>query len=902
MGGSNTQKEHDNYIDKYANAIDELFSNTFAKYGETIGIRPVFVIVFSLIVTALLSIGFRDMVTENRGDKLWVPQDTRASDDRKLYESFFEPSRMEYIIVEPRDGQSMLTKSNLLEFMSLYETIANISVRVDGDEEDFYSLCVKDNSNGDPCLITSVLKNWQYSYATLSAEPDDDSVLSTINADNTVDDLKNQLGDIGTSTGENGTVITSAASAVIYFYIESNREVVNGDYVDAKAMAWERKFLDITLQSSSFPAFKVYPYAQRSLGDEFGEAIQSDISLLIISYLLLLVYVGLNLGTCDRTCVSSRIVLSITVLATVALAIVSSTGLASACGLIYTPLHGLLPFVLLGIGVDDSFVITDSFDDYTPKNRQQGNQEEQKQPQKNIISIVTSQISFALSHAGVSISITSITDLVAFAISSVSSLPALSSFCAYASLGVVFLFLMQITFFSAALTLDGRRQRDGRRDVLCCLRTHTSSNPPSPGTGSNQAVSPQTGTDIELAGRPTVLGTNDEDKDEERKSSDDSKSEVRSVGKTSAEQPHVKFVHRILGEIYAPFLLKPVVKVCVILFFLGFIVFGIIGATNLSVESSERSFIPDDSYILDTLDRFDKYFGDNGISVNIVTHSYDHFARQDILGDMQSTLDGYENKPPYLQDPYSAAYDSWYTSYISWLPSANTSVSVDEKGRPVNEDEFYESLHEFLVNPAGVRYNSSVIRSSDGNGIIASKIKTEYVPFRTYSQGRLQVDANKAVRAMDGLRDICDDLSEPVFPWTYSYIQFESLKIIKQELYQGVGLSMMAVVVVICVLIGSPTTALLVAFCVLSTLNGILGVMYYWDLVIDGVSVINIILAVGLAVDYSAHVGHAFMLTEGSINYQYACVFSIKRQLVTYVYFYIESGNFFMCCLRRNTR
>ena len=86
-----------------------------------------------------------------------------------------------------------------------------------------------------------------------------------------------------------------------------------------------------------------------------------------------------------------------------------------------------------------------------------------------------------------------------------------------------------------------------------------------------------------------------------------------------------------------------------ILFFLGFIVFGIIGATNLSVESSERSFIPDDSYILDTLDRFDKYFGDNGISVNIVTHSYDHFARQDILGDMQSTLDGYENKPPYLQ-------------------------------------------------------------------------------------------------------------------------------------------------------------------------------------------------------------------------------------------------------------
>lgn len=74
----------------------------------------------------------------------------------------------------------------------------------------------------------------------------------------------------------------------------------------------------------------------------------------------------------------------------------------------------------------------------------------------------------------------------------------------------------------------------------------------------------------------------------------------------------------------------------------------------------------------------------------------------------------------------------------------------------------------------------------------------------------------------------------------------------------------MADVIIICFLIGSPTTCLLISFSIISTIICILGVMFYWDLVIDHVAVINLILAVGLAVDYSAHIGHTFMLKKGS--------------------------------------
>ena len=51
-----------------------------------------------------------------------------------------------------------------------------------------------------------------------------------------------------------------------------------------------------------------------------------------------------------------------------------------------------------------------------------------------------------------------------------------------------------------------------------------------------------------------------------------------------------------------------------------------------------------------------------------------------------------------------------------------------------------------------------------------------------------------------------------------------------------------------------------VAFCIIE----ILGFMFALGIVIDSVSVINIVLAVGLSVDYSAHVGHCFMVKGGA--------------------------------------
>ena len=70
---------------------------------------------------------------------------------------------------------------------------------------------------------------------------------------------------------------------------------------------------------------------------------------------------------------------------------------------------------------------------------------------------------------------------------------------------------------------------------------------------------------------------------------------------------------------------------------------------RLRVEDSSRSFIPDKSYLRTTLEKSDEYFGETGISVELVTHGFDHFMYQDVLYEIQSKLSGYENKAPYIE-------------------------------------------------------------------------------------------------------------------------------------------------------------------------------------------------------------------------------------------------------------
>ncbi|KYN16514.1 Patched domain-containing protein 3 [Trachymyrmex cornetzi] len=177
--------------------------------------------------------------------------------------------------------------------------------------------------------------------------------------------------------------------------------------------------------------------------------------------------IGNNAGTADWVRNKKPVIylfcLTSTGLLCVGAAFILAVGVCSLIGIPYGPVHTSLPFMLLGLGIDDIFVINASWKQiHTDKS--------------NLNKPLTERIGLTLGHAGSAISITSLTDVVAFIIGASTILPSLQSFCIYAAVGVFVTFLLQITFFIACFTLDARRMERKRNGMFPCI-THENFTP-----------------------------------------------------------------------------------------------------------------------------------------------------------------------------------------------------------------------------------------------------------------------------------------------------------------------------------------------------------------------------------------------------------------------------------------
>ena len=76
--------------------------------------------------------------------------------------------------------------------------------------------------------------------------------------------------------------------------------------------------------------------------------------------MIVFVYATLMLGKFN--CVHQRSGLAVAGFMGVIMGIVVSYGICSAFGVFFGPMHSVLPFLLLGIGLDDMFVIAQSWD------------------------------------------------------------------------------------------------------------------------------------------------------------------------------------------------------------------------------------------------------------------------------------------------------------------------------------------------------------------------------------------------------------------------------------------------------------------------------------------------------------------------------------------------------------
>ena len=117
-------------------------------------------------------------------------------------------------------------------------------------------------------------------------------------------------------------------------------------------------------------------------------------------------------------------------------------------------MHNLIPLLMLGIGVDDMFVIMQCFDNLSSEERS--------------LDDIPKAISMTMRRAGVAITVTSLTDFMVFAIGSTTVLPALRSFCLWCAVGILAVYFFQITLFAGALALDCKRLTQGRNGLVPC--------------------------------------------------------------------------------------------------------------------------------------------------------------------------------------------------------------------------------------------------------------------------------------------------------------------------------------------------------------------------------------------------------------------------------------------------
>merc|ERR1712100_950900 len=65
-------------------------------------------------------------------------------------------------------------------------------------------------------------------------------------------------------------------------------------------------------------------------------------------------------------------------------------------------------------------------------------------------------------------------------------------------------------------------------------------------------------------------------------------------------------------------------------------------------------------------------------------------------------------------------------------------------------------------------------------------------------------------------------------------------------------------------MIPHPRISIFVALSICLSVADLVGFMYWWDVTISGISTIYILISVGLAVDYSAHIAHMFVESTGT--------------------------------------
>jgi len=127
-------------------------------------------------------------------------------------------------------------------------------------------------------------------------------------------------------------------------------------------------------------------------------------------------------------------------------------------------------------------------------------------------------------------------------------------------------------------------------------------------------------------------------------------------------------------------------------------------------------------------------------------------------------------------------------------------------------------------------------------------------------------DSSHSVYRRDAMLSLRNDLESktelPVYGISYFFIYIEQFVVVLPQTVRNLAICAAAILLITLPYLVDPKVTFFVFFGFVSLMFELFGVMYLWGVSLNAISMIIIIMGIGFSVDYSAHIAHAFIVSN----------------------------------------
>ncbi|XP_015464268.3 patched domain-containing protein 3 [Astyanax mexicanus] len=610
------------------------------RVGKFIGLHPWWFIFVPLTLAVSLGWGFCFLEDRKSNDivQQFTPMDGRAKTEKHFFESYFLHNTENYedfsslrLTTDGVYGALIFTSDTSVLSMAALEEILLVDANVKGitigygteEEYSYGDICAKVNGHCHPNVLLEILDYDANNINVLNLTfPSFDSIrMGKLS-------LEHLLGQVEV---DSAAVVQSANALRLFYYLQD----VNATLGDS----WLNKFVEL-MTNVTTSITQVSYFTSISRQQEFEKSTKSVTHLFAITYFIAILFSVLSCVRFDN--VRNKVWVACLGVISAGLAVLSSFGLLLLLNVPFVITVASSPFLILGIGIDDMFIMISCWQ------------------QTNVHDSVEDRLAATYKEAAISITITTLTDVLAFYLSFSSPFGSVQSFCLYAGTAILFCYLYNITFFGACLALNGKRE-GGNRHWLTCMKVPEDC-PPEASRGYIACC---------------VGGSYDH--------------------KTGAEEEHL--MQGFFRKYYGPFLTTVWAKAAVIVLYIGYISVSVYGCTTIKEGIDLKNLAIDQSYLVQYYEADKEYFHNYGPIVMLaVNGSFPYWdeAKRDLL---ESCIEEFKALT-FISD----LSVSWLHSFERYAKQENLNITT--------EAEFKNHLQTFLQRHPTLRLDVSLANES----------------------------------------------------------------------------------------------------------------------------------------------------------------------------------------------